>query len=202
MAIPKNKIESLHGHSFPTIWLMNLIFSFSIDMTSLYNQLLYFNWLHNRLGWQNQLNICTVIKVTPRKGWNHSWPNKLGITKLGTEQDKAFSYTSTAAIQDSNKSGHMRALQTTFSRKVPYFPNWCVYLESLPCKCDAHAILTVQSNRVRFVTTVTKWFQLQHLGNARKIAKSRRRNTLEWWLLAVCIQYRPWSAYTSFRLLS
>ena len=67
VALSKNKIESLNGHSFPTIWLMNLILSYSIDLTSLYNQLLYFNWLRNLLGWQNQLIICTVIKVTPRK---------------------------------------------------------------------------------------------------------------------------------------
>ena len=197
MAISKNKLESLNGHSFQTIWLMNSIFSYSIDMTSLYNQPVsqYFmmtesiNYMHCNQGY-------------PQEKWNHSWPDKLGNNNLGAEQDKAFSYNSTAAIQDSNKSGHMRALQATFNRKVPYFPNWCVYLEPLPFKCDAHAIRPVQSNCVRFVTAVTKWFQLRHLGNVRKIAKSRRSNTLEWRLLAVCIQYRPWNAYTSFRLLS
>ena len=114
----------------------------------------------------------------PQEKWNHSWPDKLGITKFGTEQDNAFSYNSTGAIQDSNKSGHMRALQATSNRKVPYFPNWCVYLESLPFKCDAHAILSVQSNRIQFVTAVIKWFQLRHLGNVRKIAKSWWHNTL------------------------
>ena len=123
------------------------------------------NYVHCNLGYSQETR-------------NHSWPDKLGITKLGTEQDKGFSYTCTAAIQYSNKSGHVRVL------------------ESLPFKCDAHAILPVQSNCVRFVTTVTKWFQLRHLRNVRKIAKSQWCNTLEWRLLRVCIQYHPWSAYT------
>ena len=192
VAISKNMIESLNGNSFPAIWLMNLIlFIFhrydffvqpEIDSAIFYDD--------------NQLIICTVIKVTPLKSetivYQKNWgsPNLVQskIRLLAIPLWQQFKIAINLAIWEHCK-------QHLIEKCHNFLTDTCI---SNHCCSNVMHRLYFLYNQTTY-DSLLLWqngFSLRHLGNVHKVAKSRQRNTIEWQLLAVCIHYCPWNAYT------